>query len=243
MPSDAEPAPAGPTRGKVALFATCYGNYNEPHLGEDLVAVFEHNGIPVTIAESERCCGMPKLELGNLEAVERAKDANVATLLELIDEGWDIVAPVPSCVLMFKQELPLMFPDDADVAKAARFAVRNSFRNAGQVCVSTERIYVHEAIADAFEAALADGARALQVGDGADGVDVGPVVSAEQAAHVRAQVDDALQAGARLVAGGEGHHDNFVVPTVLADVDHSMDVMQRETGSTETNSIDFTVYN
>jgi Fe-S oxidoreductase len=109
--------PAGPTRGKVALFATCYGNYNEPHLGEDIAAVFEHNGIPVTIAEKERCCGMPKLELGDLDTVAAHKDANVPVLAKLVDNGWDIVAPVPSCVLMFKQELPLMFPDDARVAK------------------------------------------------------------------------------------------------------------------------------
>lgn len=111
------PQPAGPTRGRVALFATCYGNFNAPHLGEDLTAVFEHNGIAVTLAEKEQCCGMPKLELGDLDAVERAKDANIPVLAKLVDEGWDIVAPVPSCVLMFKQELPLMFPDDADVLK------------------------------------------------------------------------------------------------------------------------------
>lgn len=111
------------TKGKVALFTTCYGNYNEPKIGEDLLAVFEHNGIPVCIAEKEQCCGMPKLELGDLEAVERAKDANIPVLAKLVDEGWDIVAPVPSCVLMFKQELPLMFPDDAEVqkVKAAMF--------------------------------------------------------------------------------------------------------------------------
>jgi len=105
------------TKGKVALFATCYGNYNEPHVGEDLVAVFEHNGIPVTLAEKEQCCGMPKLELGDLKSVEAAKNANIPVLAKLVDEGWDIVAPVPSCALMFKQELPLMFPDDAQVQK------------------------------------------------------------------------------------------------------------------------------
>src|SRR6185436_4161986 len=120
------PTPAGRTRGKVALFATCYGNYNEPHLGEDLIAVFEHNGIPVTLAEKERCCGMPKLELGDLEAVARAKDENIPVLARLVDEGWDIVAPVPSCVLMFKQELPLLFPDDAQVAKV-RAAIFDPF--------------------------------------------------------------------------------------------------------------------
>ncbi|MDH5387475.1 MAG: heterodisulfide reductase-related iron-sulfur binding cluster [Gammaproteobacteria bacterium] len=107
------------TRGKVAMFATCYGNYNAPELGEDLVAVFAHNGIPLKLAEKEQCCGMPKLELGDLEAVRKAKDANIPVLAKLVDEGWDIVAPVPSCVLMFKQELRLMFPDDAQVQKVA----------------------------------------------------------------------------------------------------------------------------
>ncbi len=115
--------PAGPTRGKVALFATCYGNYNAPGINQDLIAVLEHNGIPVTLARKERCCGMPRLELGDLDAVRAAKEANIPVLKALVDEGWDILAMVPSCVLMFKQELPLMFPDDPEVqaVKAAIF--------------------------------------------------------------------------------------------------------------------------
>jgi len=115
--SQARGEPVGRTKGRVTLFATCYGNYNEPHIGEDLVAVFQHNDIPVTIAGQERCCGMPKLELGDLEAVEAAKNANVQALMPLVEDGWDIVAPVPSCVLMFKQELPLIFPEDAQVQR------------------------------------------------------------------------------------------------------------------------------
>jgi len=112
--------PTATTTGKVVLFSTCYGNYNEPHLGEDLLAVFEHNGIAVRLTEKERCCGMPKMELGDLNAVEQAKNANIPELEKLIDEGWDIVAPIPSCVLMFKQELPLMFPDDPAVLKVKK---------------------------------------------------------------------------------------------------------------------------
>ncbi|HEC05760.1 MAG TPA: Fe-S oxidoreductase [Thiolapillus brandeum] len=115
--SDVQGETAGRTTGKVALFATCYGNNNQPDMGEDLLAVFEHNGIPVTLAEKERCCGMPKLELGDLQAVAEAKEVNIPALVKMIDAGWDIVAPIPSCVLMFKQELPLMFPDDEDVLK------------------------------------------------------------------------------------------------------------------------------
>jgi len=105
------------TTGKVALFATCYGNYNEPQIGEDLIEVFEHNGLQVQLIQNTQCCGMPKLELGDLDAVTCAKDANIKILAQLVDEGWDIVTPVPSCTLMFKQELPLMFPEETDVIK------------------------------------------------------------------------------------------------------------------------------
>ncbi|HET7921583.1 MAG TPA: heterodisulfide reductase-related iron-sulfur binding cluster [Gammaproteobacteria bacterium] len=116
------PEPVEGTRGRVALFLTCYGNHNQPDLAEDLVAVFEHNGIPVKLTSQERCCGMPKLELGDLEAIRRSKERNIPMLAKLVDEGHDLVAPIPSCVLMFKQELPLMFPDDPEVLK-----VRDAF--------------------------------------------------------------------------------------------------------------------
>jgi len=105
------------TTGRVALFATCYCNRNEPDIDADLAAVFRHNGIQVSVIPKERCCGMPKLELGDLEAIEKAKNVNVPAMAALVDQGCDIVAPIPSCVLMFKQELPLLFPDDPQVAK------------------------------------------------------------------------------------------------------------------------------
>jgi len=120
--SDMTAEPTQFTTGKVALFATCYGNRNEPDVGEDLIKVFQHNGIPVVMTRKEKCCGMPKLELGDLDSVFAAKDVNIPVLAKLVDEGYDLIAPVPSCALMFKQELPLMFPDDPDVAK-----VRDAF--------------------------------------------------------------------------------------------------------------------
>jgi len=107
----------GSTTGKVALYATCYGNYNSPQLGDDFYKVFQHNGIHIELVPKERCCGMPKLDLGDLDAVDEAKRANIPVLAKLVDEGFDLIAPVPSCVLMYKQELPLMYPDDADVIK------------------------------------------------------------------------------------------------------------------------------
>ena len=105
--------------GKVVIFATCFGNYNEPDLGEDLIAVLEHNQVAVALADTERCCGMPKMELGDLQAVEKAKQANIPGLAKMAEQGWSIIAPVPSCVLMLRQELPLLFPEDEAVKKVA----------------------------------------------------------------------------------------------------------------------------
>ncbi|MDA8258473.1 MAG: heterodisulfide reductase-related iron-sulfur binding cluster [Betaproteobacteria bacterium] len=103
------------TPGKVAIYATCYINYNEPGIGHDLLKLLAHNEIPAELVEKEACCGMPKLELGDLDAVERLKQTNIPHLAKLAREGYAILTAVPSCTLMYKQELPLMFPDDADV--------------------------------------------------------------------------------------------------------------------------------
>ena len=102
------------TPGKVAIFSTCYINYNEPGIGHDLIKLLEHNEIPYTLVEKEKCCGMPKLELGDLDSVARHKEANMPVLAKYAKDGFAILSAVPSCTLMFKQELPLMFPDDAD---------------------------------------------------------------------------------------------------------------------------------
>ncbi|OGA21329.1 MAG: Fe-S oxidoreductase [Betaproteobacteria bacterium RIFCSPLOWO2_02_FULL_67_26] len=107
------------TPGKVAVYSTCYVNYNEPGLGHDLLKILAHNRIPAVLVEKEVCCGMPKLELGDLEAVARNKAVNVPVLARLAREGYAILTAVPSCTLMFKQELPLMFPDDAGVKAVA----------------------------------------------------------------------------------------------------------------------------
>jgi glycerol-3-phosphate dehydrogenase subunit C len=108
------------TSGKVAIFGTCYGQYNEPHLGEDLVAVFEHNNIPTMVIPNTVCCGMPKLELGDIDSVENLKNQNIGMLAKLVEEGWDLIAPVPSCTLQFKQELPLLFPEDDQVIQVQK---------------------------------------------------------------------------------------------------------------------------
>jgi Fe-S oxidoreductase len=114
------------TPGKVAIFSTCYVNYNEPGIGHDLVKLLEHNEIPYTVVEKEKCCGMPKLELGDLDEVARHKEANIPVLARYAREGFAILSAVPSCTLMFKQELPLMFPDCADT-QAVKEAMYDPF--------------------------------------------------------------------------------------------------------------------
>ncbi|WP_370869677.1 DUF3501 family protein [Nitrosomonas sp.] len=119
-PNDTFPVKNGArTPGKVAIYATCYINYNEPGIGHDLLKILEHNEIPACLVEKEACCGMPKLELGDLEAVEKLKNENIPHLLKLAQAGYAILSAVPSCTLMYKQELPLLFPDDEAVQAVA----------------------------------------------------------------------------------------------------------------------------
>ena len=113
-----EPRPSATTTGKVAVFTTCYGHH-EPSAVEDLVAVLNHNGVPVRVLHGAQCCGMPKLELGDLDTVAELKERNLPTLLAAVDDGYDLMSIIPSCTLMYRQELPLLFADEPDVARVA----------------------------------------------------------------------------------------------------------------------------
>ena len=125
---------------------------------------------------------------------------------------------------------PLIVLEDADIKAAARFAAANSFRNAGQVCVSTERVYVPRAIAETFMDELVKASGEITVGDGLDeATGMGPMIHARQRDHVIRQIDDAVAHGAKVAFGHSGHHDNFVMPTVLIDVTHDMDIARTET--------------
>ena len=94
---------------KAVLFATCFANYNNPAIGLAARAVLARNGVDVREAYPG-CCGMPRLEHGDLESVT-ASAGRVARALEpLIDAGYDVVAPVPSCALMLKSEWKLVVP-------------------------------------------------------------------------------------------------------------------------------------
>ena len=128
---------------------------------------------------------------------------------------------------------PVIVHRDADPAASAKAAATAKFRNAGQVCISPTRFYVHESLKDPFEAAFVDVARAIVVGDGLkDGVTMGPMIRGKAVDGALALVDDAVKKGARLLHGGrrpahlnKGH---FIEPTVLADVSDDARIMIEE---------------
>ena len=105
---------------KVVLFTTCYVNYNEPIIGEDFLKVLNKNNIQHELLNSEVCCGMPKFELGDLESVEKLAMKNLPLLSKYANEGYAIISLVPSCTLMFKQEIPLLFADNQEFKKIAQ---------------------------------------------------------------------------------------------------------------------------
>ncbi len=125
---------------------------------------------------------------------------------------------------------PLLVLEGADLDKAAEFAARNSYRNCGQVCVSTERIYVDRRLHDAFVSKLTEETKKYTVGPCDDeSAVIGPMIHDRQKAHVLAQLADALRQGATLAAGGEARDGNFISPAVLTGVTHDMDIMTTET--------------
>jgi Fe-S oxidoreductase len=103
------------TPGKVAIFATCYVNYIEPGIGHDLLAILAHNEVPYTLVEKEVCCGMPKLGARRPRVRRETEERQHPDACRARATGHAILTCVPSCTLMFKTELPLIFPGDDDV--------------------------------------------------------------------------------------------------------------------------------
>ena len=128
---------------------------------------------------------------------------------------------------------PLIVYEDADLEMALNVAVPTKFANAGQVCVTPDRFFVHESLHDAFVQGFAARASAIKLGDGLDpSVGMGPLINASRLAEIEAIIADAVNAGARVVAGGgrasSFNAGNFFEPTVLTGVTDSMRVMAQE---------------
>jgi glycerol-3-phosphate dehydrogenase subunit C len=120
--ADSSPAvnPEAPAHGrKAAIYATCFANYNNPEIGTSARQVLARNGVE-TIVAYPGCCGMPTWEQGDLAQVARSAEKVAKELVTLIDDGYDIIALVPSCALMLKFEWPLLLPRNEDVQRLAQ---------------------------------------------------------------------------------------------------------------------------
>jgi len=126
---------------------------------------------------------------------------------------------------------PMIILKDADLKKAVPYAVNGSLRNAGQVCVSVERIYVEDKIANEFEKLVLQEVKKYRVGSGFEDVDMGPMVNENQRTHVLNQIEEAKKKGAKVVFGGEkiDREGFFMQPTVMTNVSEKHDIMTRET--------------
>jgi succinate-semialdehyde dehydrogenase / glutarate-semialdehyde dehydrogenase len=126
---------------------------------------------------------------------------------------------------------PVIVFEDCDLDAVLDLAVPQKFRNAGQVCVSPTRFFVHDAVHDAFVAGFAERTARVRVGSGLDsGVDMGPLANERRPEAIGALIGDALAKGARRVTGGDriGNEGYFLQPTLLADVPSSADIMTVE---------------
>jgi succinate-semialdehyde dehydrogenase/glutarate-semialdehyde dehydrogenase len=127
---------------------------------------------------------------------------------------------------------PFIVFDDADIDAAVSGAMAAKFRNAGQVCVSPNRLFVQESVHDAFVDRLAERVRKLRVGRGFDeGVTLGPLIEEQGFAKVTEHVEDACARGATLVHGGKPHElgHTFYEPTILTNVTSAMRLSNEET--------------
>ncbi|CAH0280026.1 Succinate-semialdehyde dehydrogenase [NADP(+)] [Peribacillus sp. Bi96] len=125
---------------------------------------------------------------------------------------------------------PAIVLEDADLNKAVDGIISSKFRNAGQTCVCSNRIYVHEAIQETFIEKLVAKVKELKVGNGLeDGVDIGPLIDQNAVDKVQKQIDEAISSGAKLEAGGKSIGGLFLEPTVLSNIDDSMLCMKEET--------------
>ena len=126
---------------------------------------------------------------------------------------------------------PFIVFEDADIEKAVQGALISKYRNAGQTCVCTNRLYIHDSVYDQFVELYTQAVRGLVVGDGlSDGTDIGPLINQKAVDKVHGLVEQAIEQGATLVLGGSVSKvgDQFYQPTILTNVTEKMDIAHQE---------------
>lgn len=194
------------------------------------------------MAEGLLECGLPE----NVLQIATGRGATGAALIEQVDmimftgstkTGTKVAETAARRLIPASLELggkdPMIVLSDADVERAANFATYYSMQNAGQTCISIERVYVEEPVYDEFVAKVSEKVRELRVGkpEGPGSVEVGAITFAPQMETIKDHVADAIQKGARVLTGGNQSPGagRFYEPTVLVDVDHTMKCMTEET--------------
>ena len=125
---------------------------------------------------------------------------------------------------------PMIVMADADIQAAARFAVASSFENSGQMCTSTERIYVDQAVAERFEKLVVDYARSYRVGAwDMQGVNIGPIINRRQHDKILEHISDAREKGASLLLGADNPELPYIPPTVITGMSPDMMIEEEET--------------
>ena len=213
------------------------------------IVIKSHEGTPTTaleIAQLSAQVGFPagviNVISGTGEGVGRALVQHpltrLITLTGSVRAGKDIFRNAANDLKLLRLELggkaPFIVAEDADIGAAVRAAVLSRFENCGQVCISNERMYVHERIADQFLEKFTTAVKQLKVGDPTTLVDVGPKFSGPELDKVDRMVEAAKAAGAEVLTGGrrltegEFSRGHWYEPTVLKVEDNSMAIMQDE---------------
>lgn len=194
-----------------------------------MVQLAEEAGIPK---------GVINLVTGDSKAIGQAwlEDERVRklTFTGSTEVGKQLIKGSAETVKKVSMELgghaPVIVMDDADIDKAVEGVMNSKFRNAGQTCICSNRIYVHESIHDTFIKKLIVKVKNLKIGNGLDeGVEVGPLINQAAVEKVKKHIDNAVQMGAIIETGGNVKEGLFVEPTVLSNVNDEMICMVDET--------------
>ena len=200
-----------------------------PMIALELQALLREAGVPDDVFQVLPGEGETGSALVGSEIDKLVFTGSVATGRRIARIAAERLLPV---VLELGGKDPMLVLEDADVDVASSGAVWGAFVNAGQTCLSVERCYVHQSLYPAFLDACFEKARRLRVGNGMDpATEIGPMIHERQVRAVESHVEDARQRGARVLTGGIRLRElgpTFYAPTVLADVDHSMRVMQKD---------------
>src|SRR4051812_29847470 len=196
-----------------------------PLTAEVLLRGWQDSGAPEVLALAQGAREVSEAVIDNSDFIQFT--GSCATGAKVMERAARTLTPIS---LELGGKDPMIVLEDADVDLAAHAAVWGAFFNAGQTCVSVERVYVLAPVYDQFVAAVVRDVEKLKMGAG-DGNDFGALIDDTQVAVAERHVADALAKGARALTGGKRRTGpgSFYEPTVLVDVDHSMDCMMEET--------------